>query len=394
MSLITNHFYHKSNMKIAIEAQRIFRPNKHGMDFVALETIRELQKIDHENEYFIFVSPGPDHCLNDSDNMHIVELRCPSYPLWEQVALPRAVARVRPDLLHCTSNTAPVKCPVPLVLTLHDIIFLEKRQSSSRSLYQVMGWHYRRLVVPRILSECRKIITVSNFECNRIREALNLPKDRLTAVYNGYSPHFRQMPPAPEIVHKYVPSDDYLFFLGNTDPKKNTPRVLKAYGLYLRQSKHKRPLLIADLKEEAIDGILSAEGIKEVKPYLSFPGYIPNADLAALYNGAFAFLYPSLRESFGIPMLESMACGTPVIAGNTSAMPEIAGEGALLADPLDENDIARKILLLEEDDTFYQQQVDYGLERVKLFSWRKSAEALLKIYKEIIIHKPQSRGIL
>ena len=394
MSLITNHFYHKSNMKIAIEAQRIFRPNKHGMDFVALETIRELQKIDHENEYFIFVSPGPDHCLNESDNMHIVELRCPSYPLWEQVALPRAVARVRPDLLHCTSNTAPVKCPVPLVLTLHDIIFLEKRQSSSRSLYQEMGWHYRRLVVPRILSEGRKIITVSNFQCNRIREALNLPKDRLTAVYNGYSPHFRQMPPAPEIVHKYVPSDDYLFFLGNTDPKKNTPRVLKAYGLYLRQSKHKRPLLIADLKEEAIDGILSAEGIKEVKPYLSFPGYIPNADLAALYNGAFAFLYPSLRESFGIPMLESMACGTPVIAGNTSAMPEIAGEGALLADPLDENDIARKILLLEEDDTFYQQQVDYGLERVKLFSWRKSAEALLKIYKEIIIHKPQSRGIL
>lgn len=381
-------------MKIAIEAQRIFRPNKHGMDFVALETIRELQKIDHENEYFIFVSPGPDHCLNESDNMHIVELRCPSYPLWEQVALPRAVARVRPDLLHCTSNTAPVKCPVPLVLTLHDIIFLEKRQSSSRSLYQEMGWHYRRLVVPRILSECRKIITVSNFECNRIREALNLPKDRLTAVYNGYSPHFRQMPPVPEIVHKYVPSDDYLFFLGNTDPKKNTPRVLKAYGLYLRQSKHKRPLLIADLKEEAIDGILSAEGIKEVKPYLSFPGYIPNADLAALYNGAFAFLYPSLRESFGIPMLESMACGTPVIAGNTSAMPEIAGEGALLADSLDENDIARKILLLEEDDTFYQQQVDYGLERVKLFSWRKSAEALLKIYKEIIIHKPQSRGIL
>ena len=381
MSLITNHFYHKSNMKIAIEAQRIFRPNKHGMDFVALETIRELQKIDHENEYFIFVSPGPDHCLNESDNMHIVELRCPSYPLWEQVALPRAVARVRPDLLHCTSNTAPVKCPVPLVLTLHDIIFLEKRQSSSRSLYQEMGWHYRRLVVPRILSECRKIITVSNFECNRIREALNLPKDRLTAVYNGYSPHFRQMPPAPEIVHKYVPSDDYLFFLGNTDPKKNTPRVLKAYGLYLRQSKHKRPLLIADLKEEAIDGILSAEGIKEVKPYLSFPGYIPNADLAALYNGAFAFLYPSLRESFGIPMLESMACGTPDIAGNTSARPEIAGEGALLADPLDENDIARKILLLEEDDTFYQQQVDYGLERVKLYSWRKSAEALLKIYK-------------
>lgn len=126
-------------MKIAIEAQRIFRPNKHGMDFVALETIRELQKIDHDNEYFILVSPGPDRCLDESDNVHIIELHCLSYPLWEQIALPRAVARIRPDLLHCTSNTAPVWCPVPLILTLHDIIFLEKRQSSSRSLYQEMG---------------------------------------------------------------------------------------------------------------------------------------------------------------------------------------------------------------------------------------------------------------
>lgn len=381
-------------MKIAIEAQRIFRPNKHGMDFVALETIRELQKMDHENEYFIFVSPGEDRCLEDSENMHIIELKCPTYPLWEQIALPRAVKRIKPDLLHCTSNTAPLHCPVPLVLTLHDIIYLEKRQSSSQSWYQEMGWHYRRLVVPRILPQCKKIITVSQFERKRILEALHLPDEQLVAVYNGFNSHFHLQPKAPEITRKYIDSDSYLFFLGNTDPKKNTPRVLKAYSEYLKRSEKKLPLLIADLKEDAIDRILEEEKITDIKSSIRFPGYIANTDLAALYSGAFAFLYPSLRESFGIPMLEAMACGTPIITGNTSAMPEIAGEGALLADPLDENDIARKILLLEEDDTFYQQQVDYGLERVKLFSWRKSAEALLKIYKEIIIHKPQSRGIL
>ena len=115
-------------MRIAIEAQRIFRTNKHGMDFVALESIRELQKIDKENEYFIFVSPGEDHCLEETDNVHIIEVKCPTYPLWEQVALPRNVSKIKPDLLHCTSNTAPLNCPVPLVLTLHDIIFLEPRQ--------------------------------------------------------------------------------------------------------------------------------------------------------------------------------------------------------------------------------------------------------------------------
>lgn len=110
-------------MKIAIEAQRIFRPNKHGMDFVVLETVRELQKIDKENEYFIFVSPGTDHCLGETDNVHIIEVKCPTYPLWEQWALPRAINKCKPDLLHCTSNTAPLRIQVPLILTLHDIIF-------------------------------------------------------------------------------------------------------------------------------------------------------------------------------------------------------------------------------------------------------------------------------
>lgn len=371
-------------MRIGIEAQRIFRVNKHGMDFVALETIRELQKIDKENEYFIFVSPGENRCLEESDNMHIVEVDCPSYPLWEQFGLPNAVKRIKPDLLHCTSNTAPINTPVPLVLTLHDIIFLEKRQSSSKSWYQEMGWYYRKLVVPRVLPKCKKIITVSHFEKNRICKALQLPESQITTVYNGYNTHFSPHALQPEIIKKYINADDYLFFLGNTDPKKNAPRVLKAYSAYLEKSSFKRHLLIADLKEDFIDDILKQENIKEIKPYLSFPGYIFNKDLVALYNGAFAFLYPSLRESFGIPMLEAMACGTPVIAGNTSAMPEVAGSDALLADPYSVEDIANKILSLENDKVLYQQQIDYGLKRVKLFSWRKSAESLLEIYREVI----------
>ena len=339
-------------MKIAIEAQRIFRTNKHGMDFVALESIRELQKIDKENEYFIFVSPGEDHCLEETSNTHIVEVKCPTYPLWEQVALPRAVAKIRPDLLHCTSNTAPIHCPVPLVLTLHDIIFLEPKQGDNTSWYQNMGWHYRRLVVPRILPKCKRIITVSHFERDRIREALCL--------------------------------DDYLFFLGNTDPKKNVPRTLKAYSLYLKRSSRKRPLLIADLREDKLDMILREQHIEEIKPYLSYPGYISNKDLAYLYNGAFVFLYTSLRESFGIPMLEAMACGTPVITGNTSAMPEIAGKGGLLADPFNEEEVASLLLRLEEDQAFHDEQIKYGLQRSRLFSWNHTARKLLQVYMEVI----------
>ncbi len=371
-------------MKIAIEAQRIFRRDKHGMDFVILETLRELQKRKDNNEYYVFVAPGEDHCLKESDNLKIIELHCPTYPLWEQVALPRAAQRIGADLLHCTSNTAPLWCPVPLVLTLHDIIYLEPRHHRSPSLYQEMGWHYRRLVVPRILKKCKKIITVSHFECNRIREALHLPENQITAVYNGYNTHFRKQEILNKrIIGKYIPQEEFLFFLGNTDPKKNAARTLKAYALYLKKSNIKRSLLIADLKEEYIDMLLQQESITEIKPYLYYPGYIANQDLATLYNAAFAFLYPSLRESFGIPILEAMACGSPVITSNTSAMPEVAGEGTILINPQEPLEIANALLKLENDEVFYQKQVAYGLERIKQFSWKNTAEEYVKIYNNI-----------
>ncbi len=370
-------------MKIAIEAQRIFRNNKHGMDFVVLETIRELQKIDKVNDYYILVSPGKDHCLQSTPNFQIIEIKYPSYPLWEQVGLLRIIKKIKPDLLHCTSNTAPIFCKTPLILTLHDIIFLEKRQYASKSLYQNLGWYYRKIVVPQILSKCKKIITVSHFEAQQICESLNLDKDKVIAVYNGFSKYFKPIKDYTKITNKYINKKEYFFFLGNTDPKKNTPRTLKAYSIYVQQSTQPLPLLIADLKEEAIDAILREERIEKIKSHLYYPGYITNTDLPAIYSGAKAFIYTSLRESFGIPILEAMACGTPVITSNISAMPEIAGDEAILVNPMDEYEIANKILQLETDTDFYQQQVNYGLERVKRFSWEQTAKNLLNIYESM-----------
>lgn len=373
-------------MKIAIEAQRIFRKNKHGMDFVVLESIRELQQIDKENEYFILVSPGEDRCLTETANFHIIEIKVPSYPLWEQIGLPHALKKIKPDLLHCTSNTAPLYCNVPLVLTLHDVIFMEQKRGTSSSLYQRLGWHYRRWNVPRILNKCYRVITVSHFEAARIGKIMNLPTDRITTVYNGFSNHFKPLEKSDYIrtVNKYCKDSDYFFFLGNTDPKKNTLRTLKAYDLYLKQTKENpNLLLIADLAEKDIDSYLQEGNITHIKPFLRFPGYIPNTELPAIYNGAKAFIYTSLRESFGIPILEAMACGTPVITSNTSAIPEIAGEHAILIDPTNEQSIADEMLHLGQDETFRQEQVAYGLERVRIFSWRNTAEELLKIYQSI-----------
>lgn len=372
-------------MKIAIEAQRIFRPNKHGMDFVALETVRELQKLDKENEYYILVSPGEDRCLEETKNFHIIEIKVPSYPLWEQIGLPQAIRKIKPDLLHCTSNTAPIYCNVPLVLTLHDIIFLEKRDGSNKSFYQNLGWYYRRFVVPRILPKCKKVITVSAFEEENIRLKTGIAEDRIVAIHNGYSEHFHLMEEYRSVVDKYVPEEkEYFFFLGNTDPKKNTKRILKAYAQYTKESDTPVSLLIADLKKEVIDEYLKELGIEQVAPFLIVPGYIPNTDLPAIYNGAKAFVYASLRESFGIPLLEGMACGTPVVTSNISAIPEIAGPGAILIDPFNDKEITEQLLKIEKDEAYRTKQIEYGLQRVKQFSWKQTAEKVLELYKSLV----------
>jgi glycosyltransferase involved in cell wall biosynthesis len=370
-------------MRIGIEAQRIFRKNKHGMDYVVLQEIKELQQIDSENEFYVFVKPGEDRCVESSKNIHVIELNCPSYPLWEQWALPKAAKKYGVEILHCTSNTAPIWCDIPLVLTLHDIIFLEPRDKQNHSLYQNMGWLYRRLNVPRILDKCRRIITVSNFEMENIISKLDIPRERMAMIYNGYNDWFKPTEDKNEIYKKYIAESGYFFFLGNTDPKKNTERTLVAYSNYLEQSDVKRKLLMADLDADYLNGIIERNHTENIRNNIVMPGYIVNSDLPYIYNNAYAFLYTSLRESFGIPLLEAMACGTPVITSNTSSMPEIGGKDAILINPENSDEITGMMLRLENDRDFYDQQRQIGLERAKLFSWRKTAENLLKLYQEV-----------
>ncbi len=378
-------------MKIGIEGQRLFRLKKHGMDMVALELIRNLQKIDTENEYYIFVKPDVDSgCLSPSDNFHIVELGGGPYPSWEQIALPKAAKKYGCDVLHCTSNTAPVNSKIPLIITLHDIIYLESISIFKKggTWYQKLGNMYRRWNVPRVVKKSEYIITVSHFEKNRIKSFFGFPEDdkRLVAIYNGVSEHFVKITDLSElnrVKEKYQLPDNYAFFLGNTDPKKNTRNVLKAFSDYLKTPNPPMKLVMLDYEKSALDALLAEIGDKQLINHIHLTGYVVNTDLPAIYSQCKLFLYPSLRESFGIPMLEAMRCGSPVITSNTSSMPEVSGGAALIIDPYKAEEITEAMIKLVQDEKLRDDIIQKGFLQAEKFSWQAMAREVLNLYKDI-----------
>jgi len=379
-------------MIIGIEGQRLFRKKKHGMDMVALELIKNLQDIDHENEYYIFVKPDEDDSvLKETSNFKIIKLDGGSYPVWEQFALPKAAKKYGCELLHCTSNTAPLFTNIPLVTTLHDIIYMEssyyKILTGSATAYQKFGNVYRKLIVPRVVKKSDKIITVSHFEKNRIAEFFDIEEDnRLEAVYNGVSTHFKPISDEAElkrVKEKYHLPDNFFFFLGNTDPKKNTKGVLKAFSDFLKQTKSDYKLVMLDYDMNELKKLLDEIGDKQLMNQIVLTGYVVNTDLPAIYSLSTIFLYPSLRESFGIPMLEAMACGVPVITSNTSSMPEVSGDAAHIVNPYNPEEITEGIIKILSEKEYSENLCKKGIERSKLFSWKNMAEQILVLYNEI-----------
>lgn len=376
-------------MIIGFEAQRIFRTHKHGMDFVALELIRSLQKIDKENKYIVFTNEGPDRaCLSESDNLQIVSFKG-SFAKWEQVLLPKYVGKYNCDILHCTSNTAPVYSRVPVVVTLHDIIFLEHNPLFAKGYnsYQRFGNYYRRLVVRANLSKVRKIVTVSNFEKKRLLDFLNLPNKLVDVVYNGVGAHFYKAYDAADrekVSLQHGLPQKYMLFLGNTDPKKNTKNVILAFANFVNKTGDDIKLVVADLEGSSVRSILNEAGLDKCYENIHFTGYINNEHLPAIIQGAEVFLYPSKRESFGIPILEAMACGVPVITSEAASMPEVSGGAAYLVNPLEINSIEKGIKTLHEDEELRKVLSEKGKVRAQEFKWEDSASQMLKIYKEIL----------
>ncbi|HMR83047.1 MAG TPA: glycosyltransferase family 1 protein [Niabella sp.] len=370
--------------RIGIEVQRLFRKKKHGMEVVALELIKELQQMDHKNEYVLFVKDDEDNtCISETPNWKIKTLSGKTYFDWEQFSLPKAIKNERIDFLHSTCNTSALRSINPLLLTLHDIIYLEKIDFKGTA-YQNFGNLYRRFVVPRVAQKSKFIITVSHFEKEVICEKLKLPEEKVKVVYNAVNKKFNnqyERSLVEGIRKKYNLPHSFILFLGNTAPKKNTGNVIDAYAKYCGSISDPLPLVILDYDRQLIIERLKANKQEELFKNFILPGFISSDEMPLLYNAATLFLYPSLRESFGLPILEAMGCGTPVITSSTSSMPEVAADAALFVDPYNVNDITKKIEDLISNPELQSELIKKGLQRSADFTWNKAARELMDIYE-------------
>jgi glycosyltransferase involved in cell wall biosynthesis len=373
--------------KIGIEAQRLFREKKHGLEIVALEVIRYLQKIDHENDYVIFVRSDKDrNCIQETKNFKIREIDARSFPEWEQIKLPKAIKEEKIDLLHCTANTAPLFTSVPIILTLHDIIFMEGTELRG-NYYQNFGNIYRKLLLPKLSKKVKKIITVSESEKNRIITHLAVNPSKVDVIYNAADDSFRKMtePEIEPIRRKYKLPKEFILFFGNSAKKKNSLETIKGYIEYGIKNHNAIPLVVGGAFENEIKELL-----QKIQPPTNLLskiitiGYIPFNEQPALYNLATLFMYTSKRESFGMPIIESMACGTPVITSNTSSMPEIAGGAAYIINPDDKTSIGDGIKNVLSDKTVNDRLIELGISRAKEFNWGKSVKHILRLYNEMV----------
>ena len=317
------------------------------------------------------------------ENFEIVEENSPGYSLAELTRFAIRLFRDRLDLFHATHYVLP-----PLrsraIVTIHDIIHLLYPQFLPNRVALV----YARVMIRRALARADRIITVSYNSKRDLVDYFGITPSRVDVIYNGVSSRFRPDVPQEERVRvsrKYGLRPPYLLFLGGEKPHKNVQNVVRAFA-EARRGRPDLPHLLAlagpmPKNSARIDALIAA---LDVGAAIARPGLIEEDDLPGLFAGADVFLYPTLYEGFGLPVIEAMACGTPVLTSSTSALQEIAGGYAYLVDPLDVDAIARGIVALTTDPKVRADFVELGKKRALDFSWDKAAERTLEVYGEAL----------
>jgi glycosyltransferase involved in cell wall biosynthesis len=370
---------------------RTFHPGLIGFDATPLE-VRQRSGVSHYAEQLLAALVARDdgrryallagRPLNGhipSGSLGQIGPQLPNRTLWMQLVLPRTLAALRPELCHFTNSIAPLATNCPFVVTLHDMsLFLHPSMQPLKSLLLV------RTILRAVAQRASAVITVSHSARRDILSGLRgLRPAKVHVVYEAAAPEYRVMGHSGEperVRRKYGLQLPFVLFVGTIEPRKNLGRLLEAFALLRRKGRPERLVLAGQLgwKYDSLLRQIDESGASQAVRLL---GYVPDEDLPALYNLARAVAFPSLYEGFGLPILEGMACGTPVLTSNRSSMAELSGEAALQVDPTQTEALAAGLEQLVADEAVREHYRAAGLARAAEFSWARAAEETVRVYE-------------
>jgi len=372
-------------MRIGIDATSI--PLKRvGTGNYIFNLVNALAEIDNHNTYFIFVnSRSLGSWEINKENFHVIRINFFGQTslrlLWEQTGLPLQIRKLKIDVLHSPHYTMPIAKPCKSVVTFCDMtfqLFPEKHELAKRIIFPKMmrlSSHY-----------AEKLIAISESTRQDVIRLLKVSPDKIISIPLAATSDYRviQANQVKDVCDRYnlIPHK-YIYYVGTLEPRKNVPLLIEAYSK-LPSEFHNIPLVIAGKKGWLYEKIFEIVKILNLEERVHFLGYVPDEDLIALYNGTRVCVYPSLYEGFGLPVLESMQCGAPVITTNVSSMPEVAGNAALLVTPNDPEGLSKALWRVLTDDKLANDLSTLGLARSSNFSWIKCAKETLQVYESLM----------
>lgn len=368
-------------MRIGIDARKL---HDFGIGTYIRNLVRELARVDRNTEYVLLCRDDDDAATIRAlgENFRPVIERAGNYSIAEQFKIPLALKREGVTLFHAPHYVLPPLTPCRSVVTIHDCIHLMFPQY----LPNHFALSYARTSISLAARRATRILTVSESSKNDIIRFFGTDPAKIDVIYNAFDTRFGVEPAEEQVVRvreRYQLQDEFVLYAGNVKPHKNLERVIEAFHLVRKRGlDHLKLVLIGDdISKYA--SLRRAVHQHQLHKYVRFLGYLPEDTLAVLYRLAAVFVFPSLYEGFGLPPLEAMASGTPVVTSNLSSMPEVAGDAAVLVDPYDPEAIADGLYRVLTDDALALSLRQKGLARSKQFSWETSVRRVREIYDEV-----------
>jgi len=366
-------------MRIGIDARLVYY-RQAGIGQYILRLAEALAEMDQENEFILLQSRKHKQAIISQPNFKRASLWTPSHHRLEQWTLPLEVSLQGLDVLHSPDFIPPFRRNYKSVITVHDLAFLFYPNILTKESARYYGQ------IDQAVRDTDHIIAVSRSTRRDITHHLGVSEDEITVIYEAANPIYRPLDDERllrQVKEKYHLPDDFFLFVSTIEPRKNVPTLLRAYRQLLDSYKRSEALVLAGERGWLFNEVFAVVEDLDLESNALFLGRVPVEDLLYLYNSAKLLVHPAVYEGFGLPPLEAMACGTPVIVSNVSSLPEVVGDAALLVDPENVSELTVAMWRLLTDEDLRADMREKGLKRAAHFSWEKAARETLAVYLKV-----------